>query len=39
MPEPIEIVLYAVGVVALVSVVIGAIAFVKAEFTDRRRRQ
>ena len=35
MPEPIEMVLYAVGVIALV-IIIGAVAFV---WTERRRRK
>ena len=34
-PDPIEIVLYAVGVVALVSIVIGAMAFIRAAIADR----
>jgi hypothetical protein len=36
MPDPIEIVLYAVGAVALI-VVIAAVAFVWAVRTDRQR--
>jgi hypothetical protein len=39
MPDPIEIVLYAVGAVALIVAVIAAVAFVWAVVTDRRRRQ
>jgi hypothetical protein len=37
MPDAIEIVLYVVGVVALVSIVIGAVAYVRAEIADRPR--
>ena len=39
MPEPIEIILYAIGAVALVIAVIGAIVFVRAVITERRRRK
>jgi hypothetical protein len=37
--DPIEIFLYAIGVVVLVSIVIGAVAYVRAEIADRRRRK
>jgi hypothetical protein len=36
-PTPFEIILYAVGAVALISIVIGAAAFITAAITDRRR--
>jgi hypothetical protein len=39
MLDPLEILLYAVGVVALISIVIGAVAFIRAAITDRRRRK
>jgi hypothetical protein len=39
MPDPIEIVLYAVGAVALVITVITAVAIVWFVITERRRRK
>jgi hypothetical protein len=36
-PDAIEIILHAIGVVALVSIVIAAVAYVGAEIEDRRR--
>jgi hypothetical protein len=38
-PDPIEIVLYAVGVVALASIVIGVAVFIMVAIADRRRRK
>jgi hypothetical protein len=39
MPDPIEIVLYAVGAVALVSIIIGGIAWVSNAIRNRQRRK
>jgi hypothetical protein len=36
-PDAIEIVLYAIGVVALISIVIGVAALITAAIPDRRR--
>jgi hypothetical protein len=38
MPEPIVIILYAIGVVVLVSIIIGVVAFISAAITHRRRK-